>query len=190
MDVESILGTLMYSNDHISTVFQSNGDGSSMCLELALEGERLCKSGDCRAGVAFFQAAIQAGTEDLRTLSAIYSQLGNAFFYLGDYGKAMQYHKLDLTLARSMDDRLGEAKSSGNLGNTLKVMGRFDEAAICCERHLALAQQLGDRLSEGRALYNLGNVYHAKGKHMGQTDPGDFSVDVREALGKAVEFYQ
>lgn len=71
-----------------------------MCLELALEGERLCKAGDCRAGVAFFQAAIQAGTDDLRTLSAIYSQLGNAYFYLGDYPKAMQYHKHDLTLAR------------------------------------------------------------------------------------------
>lgn len=71
-----------------------------MCLELAIEGERLCKTGDCRAGVAFFQAAIQAGTDDLRTLSAIYSQLGNAYFYLGDYGKAMQYHKHDLTLAR------------------------------------------------------------------------------------------
>lgn len=71
-----------------------------MCLELALEGERLCKAGDCRAGVAFFQAAIQAGTDDLRTLSAIYSQLGNAYFYLGDYSKAMQYHNHDLTLAR------------------------------------------------------------------------------------------
>lgn len=71
-----------------------------MCLELAIEGERLCKTGDCRAGVAFFQAAIQAGTDDLRTLSAIYSQLGNAYFYLGDYSKAMQYHKHDLTLAR------------------------------------------------------------------------------------------
>lgn len=71
-----------------------------MCLELALEGERLCKAGDCRAGVAFFQAAIQAGTDDIRTLSAIYSQLGNAYFYLGDYNKAMQYHKHDLTLAR------------------------------------------------------------------------------------------
>lgn len=75
-------------------------DGGSMCLELALEGERLCKAGDCRAGVAFFQAAIQAGTDDLRTLSAIYSQLGNAYFYLADYNKAMQYHKHDLTLAR------------------------------------------------------------------------------------------
>uniref|UniRef100_T1PCF5 Tetratricopeptide repeat protein n=1 Tax=Musca domestica TaxID=7370 RepID=T1PCF5_MUSDO len=161
-----------------------------MCLELALEGERLCKAGDCRAGVAFFQAAIRAGTDDLRTLSAIYSQLGNAYFYLGDYSKAMQYHKLDLTLARSMNDKLGEAKSSGNLGNTFKVMGRFEEAVMCCDRHLTLARQLGDKLSEGRALYNLGNVYHAKGKHMGQRNPGDFGDDVKEALTKAVEYYQ
>lgn len=81
-------------------ILQNYDGSSSMCLELALEGERLCKAGDCRAGVAFFQAAIQAGTDDLRTLSAIYSQLGNAYFYLGDYPKAMQYHKHDLTLAR------------------------------------------------------------------------------------------
>lgn len=115
-----------------------------MCLELALEGERLCKTGDCRAGVAFFQAAIQAGTDDLRTLSAIYSQLGNAYFYLGDYNKAMQYHKHDLTLAKTMGDILGEAKSSGNLGNTLKVMGKFDEAMICCKRHLEISRELKD----------------------------------------------
>ncbi|GAB0095116.1 G-protein-signaling modulator 2 [Sergentomyia squamirostris] len=183
------MSSLSASAENLTDSNQAN-DGSSMCLELALEGERLCKSGDCRAGVAFFQAAIQAGTDDLRILSAIYSQLGNAYFYLGDYAKAMDFHKLDLTLARSMNDKLGEAKSSGNLGNTLKVMGRFDEAAICCERHLTLARQLGDRLSESRALYNLGNVYHSKGKHMGQRDPGDFSDDVKEALMKAVGFYQ
>ncbi|XP_055325379.1 G-protein-signaling modulator 2 isoform X3 [Sitodiplosis mosellana] len=185
------MSSLSTSVEHLASNNDSQtNDGSSMCLELALEGERLCKSGDCNAGVAFFQAAIQAGTDDLRTLSAIYSQLGNAYFYLNDYTKAMHYHKLDLTLARSMEDKLGEAKSSGNLGNTLKVMGRFDEAAICCERHLTLARQLGDRLSEGRALYNLGNVYHAKGKHMGQSDPGDFSDEVKESLIKAVDFYQ
>nr|XP_029714526.1 LOW QUALITY PROTEIN: G-protein-signaling modulator 2-like [Aedes albopictus] len=182
------MSSLSASAENLSS--DQNNDGSSMCLELALEGERLCKSGDCRAGVAFFQAAIQAGTDDLRTLSAIYSQLGNAYFYLGDYTKAMQYHKHDLTLARSMNDKLGEAKSSGNLGNTLKVMGRFDEAAIFCQRHLAIAQSLGDRLSEGRALYNLGNVYHAKGKQLGQKDPGDFSDEVKESLMQAVEYYQ
>ncbi|KAL7048470.1 hypothetical protein ACKWTF_003354 [Chironomus riparius] len=183
--------SLSVSAENLSNDASNDGGSSSMCLELALEGERLCKSGDCRAGVAFFQAAIQAGTDDLRTLSAIYSQLGNAYFYLGDYAKAMQYHKLDLTLARSMNDRLGEAKSSGNLGNTLKVMGRFDEAALCCERHLTIARQLTDRLSEGRALYNLGNVYHAKGKQLGQKEgPGDSSEEVKESLMKAVDYYQ
>ncbi|XP_058121304.1 G-protein-signaling modulator 2 [Anopheles ziemanni] len=183
------MSSLSASAENLSS--DQNNDGSSMCLELALEGERLCKSGDCRAGVAFFQAAIQAGTDDLRTLSAIYSQLGNAYFYLGDYAKAMQYHKHDLTLARSMNDKLGEAKSSGNLGNTLKVMGRFDEAAIFCQRHLAIARVLQDRLSEGRALYNLGNVYHAKGKQLGQKDPSsDVSAEVLDSLLKAADFYQ
>lgn len=57
-------------------------------MELALEGERQCKAGDCRTGVQFFEAAVQSGTDDLKTLSAIYSQLGNAYFYLQEYGKA------------------------------------------------------------------------------------------------------
>lgn len=70
------------------------------CLELALEGERLCKAGDFQAGVAFFEAAVQVGTEDLKTLSAIYSQLGNAYFYLKEFGRALQYHRHDLLLAR------------------------------------------------------------------------------------------
>ncbi|XP_047543569.1 G-protein-signaling modulator 2 isoform X1 [Vanessa atalanta] len=184
--------SLSASAENLSTDAQSC-DGGSMCLELALEGERLCKAGDCRAGVAFFQAAIQAGTDDLRTLSAIYSQLGNAYFYLGDYTKAMQYHKHDLTLARTMNDKLGEAKASGNLGNTLKVMGKFNEAIQCCKRHLEISRTLGDRLSEGRALYNLGNVYHAQGKQLGrvgQNDPGHFPQEVRDCLLQAVAYYE
>jgi len=163
------------------------------CLELALEGEKLCKSGKCRDGVAFFEAALQSGTDDFRTLSAIYSQLGNAYFYLGDYVRAMQYHKHDLTLARTMGDRLGEAKASGNLGNTLKVIGKFEEAVICCRRHLEICREHKDRVGEGRALYNLGNVYHAKGKHIGRLghqDPGEFPQEVKALFEKAVEYYE
>uniref|UniRef100_A0A5F4WCP7 G-protein-signaling modulator 1 n=1 Tax=Callithrix jacchus TaxID=9483 RepID=A0A5F4WCP7_CALJA len=162
------------------------------CLELALEGERLCKAGDFKAGVAFFEAAVQVGTEDLKTLSAIYSQLGNAYFYLKEHGRALEYHKHDLLLAQTIGDRMGEAKASGNLGNTLKVLGRFDEAAVCCQRHLSIAQEQGDKVGEARALYNIGNVYHAKGKQLSWNaaqDPGHLPPDVRETLYKASEFY-
>ncbi|XP_049751419.1 G-protein-signaling modulator 1 isoform X2 [Loxodonta africana] len=163
------------------------------CLELALEGERLCKAGDFKAGVAFFEAAVQVGTEDLKTLSAIYSQLGNAYFYLKEYAQALDYHKHDLLLARTIGDRMGEAKASGNLGNTLKVLGRFDEAIVCCQRHLDIAQEQGDKVGEARALYNVGNVYHAKGKQLcwsAAQDPGHLPPDVRETLRKASDFYE
>ncbi|XP_007945228.1 G-protein-signaling modulator 1 [Orycteropus afer afer] len=163
------------------------------CLELALEGERLCKAGDFKAGAAFFEAAVQVGTEDLKTLSAIYSQLGNAYFYVKEYPRALAYHKHDLLLARTIGDRMGEAKASGNLGNTLKVLGRFDEAIVCCQRHLDIAQEQGDKVGEARALYNIGNVYHAKGKHLSWSttqDPGHLPPDVRETLRKASDFYE
>ncbi|KAJ6658448.1 hypothetical protein lerEdw1_020152 [Lerista edwardsae] len=163
------------------------------CLELALEGERLCKAGDCRAGVSFFEAAVQVGTEDLKTLSAIYSQLGNAYFYLHEYAKALEYHHHDLTLARTIGDQLGEAKASGNLGNTLKVLGNYEEAIVCCQRHLDISRELSDKVGEARALYNLGNVYHSKGKSVacaGTHDPGEFPDDVKAALQKAADYYE
>ncbi|CAL8367721.1 unnamed protein product [Boreogadus saida] len=162
------------------------------CLELALEGERLCKVGDYRAGVSFFEAAIQVGTEDLQVLSAIYSQLGNAYFHLHDYGKALEFHHHDLTLTRTVGDLMGEAKASGNLGNTLKVLGRFDEAVICCQRHLDISRDIGDKVGQARALYNFGNVYHAKGKSIcwSGAEPGDFPEEVMTALRQAAEYYE
>ncbi|KAI7809491.1 G-protein-signaling modulator 2 [Triplophysa rosa] len=162
------------------------------CLDLALEGERLCKMGDYRAGVSFFEAAMQVGTEDLQVLSAIYSQLGNAYFHLHDYSKALEFHHHDLTLTRTTGDRLGEAKASGNLGNTLKVLGRFDEAVVCCQRHLDIARELDDMVGEARALYNFGNVFHAKGKSIcwSGAEPGDFPDEVMIALKKAAEYYE
>uniref|UniRef100_A0A8C5KI91 G-protein-signaling modulator 2 n=1 Tax=Jaculus jaculus TaxID=51337 RepID=A0A8C5KI91_JACJA len=153
------------------------------CLELALEGERLCKSGDCHAAVSFFEAAVQVGTEDLKTLS-----LGNAYFYLHNYAKALEYHHHDLTLARTIGDQLGEAKASGNLGNTLKVLGNFDEAIVCY-----ISRELNDKVGEARTLYNLGNVYHAKGKSFGCPSPqdvGEFPEEVRNALQAAVDLYE
>ncbi|CAG11554.1 unnamed protein product, partial [Tetraodon nigroviridis] len=164
----------------------------SSCLDLALEGERLCKAGDYQAGVSMFESAIQVGTEDLQILSAIYSQLGNAYFHLQEYNKALEYHRHDLTLTRTIGDEVGEAKASGNLGNTLKLLGRYDEAVVCCQRHLDITRAIYDKVGQARALYNFGNVYHAKGKsiYWSRVEPGEFSEEARTALKKAAQYYE
>jgi hypothetical protein len=48
------------ANDVVNVDVSSevNGDNDT-CLQLALEGEKLCKAGNCRDGVAFFEAALQ-----------------------------------------------------------------------------------------------------------------------------------
>ncbi|XP_061406498.1 G-protein-signaling modulator 2-like isoform X2 [Lethenteron reissneri] len=163
------------------------------CLELALEGERLCRAGEARAGASFFEAAVRVGTEDARTLSAIYSQLGNAYVCLGEHGRALEYHGLDLTLARKIGDRAAEAKASGNLGNPLKFLGRFEEAIVCCQHHLDVSREIGDQAGEARALYLLGSVYHTQGKSRGcsaSQDPGELGPEAKFCLEQAVNHYQ
>lgn len=163
------------------------------CMELALEGERLCQAGDLKNGVKFFEEAIKVGTNDDRTLSAIYSQLGNAYFYLEDYQKALEYHKQDVTLVHSIGDEPAEAKACGNLGNTFKMLGKFDEAAVYCRRYLEISRKLNDEIGEGRALYNLGNVYHMQGKRMigaSEQESGELPNDIKSSLQRAIEYYE
>ena len=62
-----------------------------------------------------------------------------------------QYHKHDLTLARTMGDRLGEAKASGNLGNTLKVVKHFQST-----EYLLLYIRLWGSLK--RPLFAVGDI--------------------------------
>lgn len=117
------------------------------CKDLAIEGERLCKEGLWDEGVERLEAALKVGTTDLKTLSALYSQLGNAFFYLENYSKCLEYHKLDLELTRRAGDKLGEAKASGNIGSALKALGQFDESIACCRMQLDLARDIADKVS-------------------------------------------
>jgi hypothetical protein len=78
--------------------------------ELAAEGERLCQSGDYSNGIKYFECATnlyktmkQAKSDDdtktLQTLCIIYNQLGNAYFCLQNYTKALEFHKNDLKLS-------------------------------------------------------------------------------------------
>ncbi|KAF6771419.1 hypothetical protein AHF37_09910 [Paragonimus kellicotti] len=178
---------------------------SASCLKLAIEGERLCRAGELRNGISCFHSALSNGTDDLRCLSAIYCQLGNAYFCRQNYTEALEYHRWDFTLARLTNDMVSENQASGNLGNTLKMLGKYDEAILCFNsqldiakqlsnqvsvdlvssigaQNLALVRQLGDRPAEGRVLGNLGNTHYLL---------GDFHEAIechRERLNFANEF--
>eukprot|EP00039_Didymoeca_costata_P000955 m.48328 g.48328 ORF g.48328 m.48328 type:complete len:585 (-) comp10563_c0_seq1:1012-2766(-) len=162
------------------------------CMQLSIEGERLLKAQDYKGAIEFFEAGLQVGTDDLEVLSAVYNQLGNACFYVGQFHKALEYHRKDLEIAKKLNDRQGQAKAYGNLGNTFKSLKKFGDAIKCCENHLRITRELADRLGEGRACYNLGNVHHAVGKgHLQRRkqDP-DAKALGQESVRKAISYYK
>ncbi|MBD2196891.1 MULTISPECIES: CHAT domain-containing protein [Calothrix] len=85
--------------------------------------------------------------------------LGNAYRYLGDYPKAIDYHQQSLALAREIKNRQSEGKALGNLGNAYRSLGNYKKAIDYYQQVLALARSIQDRQSEGKALGNLGNAY-------------------------------
>ncbi|VIO88929.1 Uncharacterized protein BM_BM3744 [Brugia malayi] len=137
-------------------------------LALAQEGERLCRENSMKAGIKYLEMAlkkkINLGGRSLEALSAIYSQLGNAYFVLRIFDKALEYHRHDLETAKLLNDRSGLAKAHGNIANTYKALGNFDSAYEHAVAHLRLAQELNDKECEAGALYNVASVYHCRAK--------------------------
>ncbi|VDP15540.1 unnamed protein product [Onchocerca flexuosa] len=137
-------------------------------LALAQEGERLCRENSMKAGIKYLEMAlkkkINLGGRSLEALSAIYSQLGNAYFVLRIFDKALEYHRHDLETAKLLNDHSGLAKAHGNIANTYKALGDFNSAYEHAVAHLRLAQELNDKECEAAALYNVASVYHCRAK--------------------------
>ena len=111
-----------------------------------------------------FKKALIKDTSDPEIKTAVYSQIGNAYFYLKDYIAAREYHEKELELALRMMNQKCQANAFGNLGNTLRALSQFSEAVDRCQSQLHIWRELGNISGEARALYNLGNIFHAKAK--------------------------
>ncbi|GMR33095.1 hypothetical protein PMAYCL1PPCAC_03290 [Pristionchus mayeri] len=138
------------------------------CLELAQEGERLCRDNNFDKGILYLRKALEVGTEDTTMLSAIYSQLGNAYYTKGMYPQALEFHRNDLLLTRFTHDELGELKASANVGHTYKAIGAYPDALLYTRHQLKLASKLPEgkeRMAcEARALYNLATIFQMKSR--------------------------
>ena len=100
-------------------------------------------------GVAAQERAARAVAAAVRTsmpsnASFVYNTLGRAYQNLGDYAKAIEYHRQDLTIAK-------KGMACANLGCAYFSQGDFSKAIEYHSQDLAIAKEVGDRAGEGRA---------------------------------------
>jgi tetratricopeptide (TPR) repeat protein len=90
--------------------------------------------------------------------------LGNTYYRLGEYRRAIEYHEQHLQIAREIDERKQEGQSLGNLGLSYESLGEYRRAIEYLEKRLQIAREVGDRRGEGNALGNLGNTHYSLGE--------------------------
>lgn len=161
------------------------------CQELAIEGECLTKQGEHKEAIPLLESALDLGTEDLSLLSVLWSLLGNAHFYLGDYEKAAQCHAHDLSICNELGDEKNQAQAYCNLGIANRKTGYLQRAKLCYERYLDICDKLEDSRSKSKAHHNLGDLYLTLGRlNLHRDGKLEDSPEAKECLLKSAEHFE
>lgn len=87
------------------------------------------------------------------------SFLGLAFYKLGNYQTAIEYHQKHLSLSKELKDEKGERRAHGNLGCLHKITGDLETAKDHFLAALNIAKERGDKRPLAKIYNNLGNIY-------------------------------
>ena len=110
--------------------------------------------------------------------------LGSAFDSLGDFEKAIDYHKQHLRIAETIGDKDGEAVAYGNLGNAYLGLEDFNAALHFFEHRLSrIAKDLRDKAGEGRAYGHLGGTFQRLGNYKKAIDYRNLRLCIAQELG-------
>lgn len=162
------------------------------CQELAIEGESLTKQGEHKEAIPLLESALELGSEDPQLLSALWSLLGNAHFYLGHYDKAMLCHEHDLAICSELGDDRNQAQAYCNLGIANRKTGYLQRAKLCYERYLETCERLEDERSKSKAHHNLGDLHLtlARLKLERKNASVEDCSEATEHLKKAAEYFE
>lgn len=109
--------------------------------------------------------------------------LGSAYYYLGDYRKAIEYYGQALAISREIKDRQNEGNDLGNLGVAYYDLGETRKAIEYYGQALAINREIGNRRSEGANLGNLGLAYSRLGDYRKAIEYHELAFVISREIG-------
>ncbi|MBD2215372.1 tetratricopeptide repeat protein [Nostoc linckia FACHB-104] len=111
------------------------------------------------------------------------TSLGNAYFSLGQYQRAIEFFQQSLNIFREIGDRKGENGCLIGLGNAYNFLGQYQRAIEFHQQSLDISREIGDRKGEGLSLGNLGNAYNSLGQYQRAIEFFLLSLDIFREIG-------
>ncbi|MEH1895396.1 MAG: tetratricopeptide repeat protein, partial [Nostoc sp.] len=129
--------------------------------------------------------------------------LGNAYNFLGQYQRAIEFYQQSLEISREIGDspeerlrqRNGEGSSLINLGCAYNSLGQYQQAIEFLQQSLEISREIGDspeerlrqRNGEGISLIGLGNAYNLLGQYQRAIEFLQQSLEISREIGDSPE---
>ncbi len=104
-------------------------------------------------------AAKYKDANDYFSAARVFTQIGQIFIGMQQYGQAYDYFSRSLALRRIENDSLGIANNLVNMAGAYYFAGRLDDAADLYFSALRIADQLNNTPLQAQILMNVSNVF-------------------------------
>jgi tetratricopeptide (TPR) repeat protein len=111
------------------------------------------------------------------------NRLGNCYYSLGQYEKAIAYHQQHYDISEEIGDRQGVGNSLGNLGSCYKDLGQYEKAIAYHQQSLEIKEEMGNRQGVAISLGNLGVCYKNLGQYEKAIVHHQKHHDISEEIG-------
>lgn len=120
------------------------------------------------------------------------SYLGSCYCSLGQYEKAIAYHRQCLDISKKIEDWQGVATSLCGLGICYKSLGQYEKAISYHQKFHDISEAMSDWKGVAISLGNLGNCYYDLGQYEKAIDLYQQYHDISEKIsfrqGVAISF--
>ena len=97
--------------------------------------------------------------EDPESLAKVYNLLGNVYWNLSDYPKALEYYSKALHINDEIGNKVGFAINLGNIGIVYRSLSDYPKALEYYSKALHINEEIGNNVGIANNLVNIGNVY-------------------------------
>lgn len=168
-----------------AAALQPSGDPDRLDT-FVFAAQLLDSAGQHEAAADAWAAAALEPQDDAGRARALTAE-GESSRLAGQWGRAVDSHRLALTLAEStLGESVETASIAQNLAMVFKYTGRFDDAEVLYLRALAIAEAAGEHRLVAVICHNLGGLAHARGDHAIGIPWARRSIEVRATLDDPV----
>ncbi len=182
------LDAARYFLEEAEQELKRQGDQRNRAIALGNLGMILLTTGEYQPAIEALQGAIEAceALNDLVGVSIQYSNLGEAYFDLGDPARAQEFHERALRVADQLGSESLKDDTLRNLGMALAAQGRLADGRMMIERSLAIAESYHQQNQVLQCLASLAEVQLMAG----EVDTALATAQSLQAASAAIPVYR